>query len=170
LSGIAYRTCLPLGWRTGTVDEAQLAYSNIALLRALAIVESATPEREHEADSHLAKSMERLETKLDIVMSMLSRLSLQHVDIPPPVEVTLTSDTVEWSCGENAPRSGDTILISLYLSPKLPEALQLPAHVMTSTAGTCTAEITCKDAEFEEWLTRTLFRYHRRGLQARHHE
>jgi hypothetical protein len=171
-SGIAYRANLPLGWRAETPDAARQAaclHANVALLRALAIIESAPSERDHEPDSPLARSMDRLEAKLDIAMSLLSRLAMQRVDMPPQVPVTLTSAAVEWSGEQGLPDSGDEVLITLYLSEKLPEPLQLNARVVYSAEGRCVAEILCRDPEFEEWLTRTLFRYHRRSLQARHH-
>ena len=49
-------------------------------------------------------------------------------------------------------------------------ALQLHARIISSAGGRCVAALLDEDPEFEEWMTRTLFRYHRRGLQARHQE
>ena len=145
-------------------------YSNISLLRGLATLEAAPMERDHEADTHLTKAIERLESKLDIALTMLAHVTMRNVEMPAPKLVSLGARTVEWLSDLPLPASGDHILISLYLSPRLPEPLQLHARIISSTGSRCVAALMDEDPEFEEWMTRTLFRYHRRGLQARHQE
>lgn len=170
--GITYQANLPLSWRNESLPSpATLAawrYSNVSLLRALATLEATVSDRDHEADSHLAKSIERLETKLDIALNMLAHLAMQHIEIPTPLPVTLGARSIEWLSNASLPACGDHVVISLYLSPRLPEPLLLFAQVIVSSEGRCVAEILDEDAEFDEWMARTLFRYHRRGLQARH--
>lgn len=170
-SGIRYQASLPLSWHSEPVpSNATLAsrrYANIALLRGLATLESSTLEHEHEPDSHMAKTLERLESKLDIALSMLARVTMQNVQLPPPMAVTLSARAVEWVSDQALPAVAEHVLISLYLSPHLPEPLQLHARVVHASQGRCVALLQDEDEEFDEWMTRTLFRYHRRGLQAR---
>lgn len=170
--GITYQASLPLHWRSEPAPSmsmlASWRHTNIALLRGLASLETAAVDHDHEADSHLAKSMERLESKLDIALNMLAHLTMRHLDMPAPLPVTLGARSVEWLSDLPLPADGERVLISLYLSPRLPEPLQLHARIIFSAAGRCVATLLDEDPEFDEWMTRTLFRYHRRGLQARH--
>lgn len=173
-SGITYQASLPLNWRSepapSTSMLASWRYSNIALLRGLATLEAAAADRDHEADSHLAKAMEHLESKLDIILNMLAHLTMRNVDMPAPRPVTLGARSVEWLSDLPLPAGGEHVLVSLYLSPRLPEPLQLYARIIFSGEGRCMAALLDEDPEFDEWMARTLFRYHRRGLQARHQE
>jgi predicted transcriptional regulator len=171
-SGIAYQASLPLCWReldAPTVSELLAwRYANIALLRGLATLEVASSDLDHEADTPQAKALERLESKLDIALSMLARVTTRDISMPPPQAITLRAERIEWASDQPLPAEGREIAISLYLSPRLPEPLQLHARVVDATPHRCIATLLDDEPEFEEWMTRTLFRYHRRGLQARH--
>ena len=89
------------------------------------------------------------------------------MQLPAPVPVTLAARNVEWLSDLPLPAMQEKVLVSLYLSPRLPEPLQLHALIVSSNSGRCIAQFLDEDEEFDEWMTRTLFRYHRRGLQAR---
>jgi hypothetical protein len=172
--GITYQASLPLSWRKEPAPSVSMLtawrYSNISLLRGLATLEAAPMDRDHEADTHLAKALERLENKLDIALTMLAHVTMRNIEMPAPQPVSLGARNVGWLSDQSLPASGDHVLISLYLSPRLPEPLQLHARIISSAGGRCVAALMDEDPEFEEWMTRTLFRYHRRGLQARHQE
>lgn len=170
-SGITYQANLPLRWQyqaaPADAELAQARHANIALLHALATLES-VPDKDHDADPAVAKAVDRLEAKLDIALGLLSRLVTQQMEIPASIPVTLGAHLVEWRAATDLPDLDATILLSLHLSPKLPESLQLYARVTISQTGWCAAEFLDRDEELEDWITRTLFRYHRRALQARH--
>lgn len=170
--GITYQASLPLSWRHEPAPSTSMLtawrYSNISLLRGLATLEAASVDREHETDTHLAKALERLESKLDIALNMLAHVAMRNTEMPTPVPVTLGARSVEWLSDRPLPAAHEHVLVSLYLSPRLPEPLQLHAQVIFSADGRCVAALLDEDPEFDEWMARTLFRYHRRGLQARH--
>jgi hypothetical protein len=169
--GITYQASLPLSWRVEPAPSLAMLtswrYSNISLLRGLATLEYAALDREHDGDTPLNKALDRLESKLDIALTMLARVTMQNVQVPAPVAVTLSARSVEWLSDQPLPATQEKVLVSLYLSPRLPEPLQLHARVVTTSSGRCVAQFLDEDEEFDEWMTRTLFRYHRRGLQAR---
>ena len=173
-SGITYQASLPLHWHAEPAPSpAMLAswrYSNISLLHGLATLESASLDREHDGDTPLNKALDRLESKLDIALSMLARVTMQNVQLPAPVPVTLAARNLEWLSDQSLPVMQEKVLISLYLSPRLPEPLQLHVLIVSANSGRCIAQFLDEDEEFDEWMTRTLFRYHRRGLQARRGE
>ncbi len=172
-SGITYQANLPLRWRyEGTPSDTTLAQArqaNIALLHALATLESVA-DKDHDIDPAVSKAIDRLEAKLDIVLSLLSRLVSQQMELPAAIPVTLGVYQIEWRGAPELPTQDSIIRLGLHLSPKLPEPLQLYARVMTSQTNLCSAEFLDRDQELEEWITRTLFRYHRRAVQARHHD
>ena len=170
-SGITYLADLPLRWQYEAMpSESALAlarHANMTLLHALSTLES-TAEKDHDADPAVAKAVDRLEAKLDIALSLLTRLVAQQLELPASSPVTLGVHQIEWRGVSDLPAVDALIKLNLYLSPRLPEPLQLYSRVASSQAGLCTAEYLDKDEELEEWITRTLFRYHRRALQARH--
>lgn len=178
---ISFQTSLPLAWEIPVAPDAATQalwrQDNLALLRALATLESVVTDKERESEQALGKALERMEAKVDIMLSLLARLASRESGLPAPSPLTLAAHRVEWSCpAASLPPTDRQILLKLYLSPKLPEPLRLWVRVATqavtpgSAACFCVAEFLDEDPEFEEWMTRTLFRYHRRTLQARHHE
>lgn len=168
--GITYQTQLPLSWQIAAPDAGMLAMvrrSNLELLHALATLETVS-DSDHDINPAIAKAIDRLESKLDIAIGMISRMIAQHSDIPAQVPVSLGVEKIEWYSNNPLPSPGTPIRLELHLSPRLPEPLQLYAHVIHAPTGMCAAEFIDRDEELEEWMTRTLFRYHRRELQARH--
>jgi len=137
------------------------------MLHALALMES-LPEKDTDADPAIAKAIQRLEAKLDIVLSQLSRLAAQDASRLSHTRVSLGATHLTWETHSEVPPPGTSIKLTLNLSPMLYEGIQLYARVTESSATTCRAEFVDQDEEFVEWMTRTLFRYHRRELQARH--
>lgn len=170
-SGITYQADLPLHWQYEAAPSgAALAlarHANMALLHALTTLESAA-DKDHDADPAVTKAVDRLEAKLDIALGLLSKLVAQQMELPASIPVTLGVHQIEWRGASDLPVVNSIIMLNLHLSPKLPEPLHLYARVMTSQTALCAAEFLDRDEELEEWITRTLFRYHRRTLQARH--
>jgi len=174
-SGVCLEARLPLGW---TVEQESSAatldlrrHGNIALLRALAAIESAAPEREHDLPEVMQKSLDHLESKLDLVLLLVAGLARTGADMPPEKQVTLFSDRIVWvETVGSAPIEGQRLLTSLYLNPRLPQPLQLLVVVtgidIQSGYAHVSAQFDRLDEELGEWLTRTLFRHHRRALHA----
>lgn len=175
-SGVSIESTMPFGWEVEhsltPAGQESRRHTNIALLRALAALESLGAEYEHDKQEGMQKALDRVESKLDLVMLMVAGLMRAGANLPHEKAVTLHSDHVVWrEHAENAPLPNQRLLLSLYLSPRLPQPLQLSATVSVvetlSGVVTISARFDKQDAESEEWLTRTIFRYHRRALQAR---
>ncbi|MFM9913527.1 MAG: PilZ domain-containing protein [Methylophilaceae bacterium] len=171
--GIALEAVLPLSWAMRQImSQANIEVqrqSNISLLRSLASIEAMAPERELE-DEATQKALERMESKLDIVMLLLAKLAGASGLLPTEKPIALKVDSLTWLEHENAPTVGQSVLVSVYLNPRLPQPLLLSAQVrdlQTKHDGTH-VEVTLEDTgdELQEWLTRTIFRYHRRQVQA----
>lgn len=176
---ITYQAELPISWqKIAPPSLSTLALwrqSNLDLLRGLATLEALVPaENEHEASPVAAKALERVEAKLDIMLGMLARLVTEKTELPPILPVELGASSLAWHAPDrSALELGQEILIQLFLSPRLPEPLKLWVRITSAQFEAeetgYTAELLDTDTELDEWLTRTLFRYHRRALQARHH-
>lgn len=174
--GISFEATLPLEW--ATLPSLTLANSelqrqgNVALLRALSAIETVVPEHELHAEAS-QKALERIEAKLDIVFLLVARLAGAAALLPPEKKIILSAEQVIWQESGNLPAIGQTVQVSLTLNPRLPQPLLLPVSIKELRENESGAEVVatlqaCGD-ELKEWLTRTIFRYHRRALQARKH-
>lgn len=172
--GISLEAVLPLSWvarqATSQANAEMQRQSNISLLRALASIEAMAPERELE-DEATQKALERMESKLDIVILLLAKMAGASGLLPSEKLLALRMDSMSWLEHEHVPMMGESVLISVYLNPRLPQPLLLSAQVcdlQNKDHGT-QIEVTLEDTgeELQEWLTRTIFRYHRRQVQAR---
>jgi hypothetical protein len=174
--GVSYRATLPIGWRSlagePTQEEVQVwMYGNVTLLHALATIETHPSEKETEVSAATAKILERLESKVDLALNLVARLLAQSTVLPATCPAILTAETLEWRSVE-APAQHAFLVISAYLSPKLPLPLMLPARVEalgTEPGGSRVfARFTHLDEDTLEWLSRTIFRYHRRAIHTQH--
>lgn len=175
LHGVFYAAELPLSWTAldylQEPQAEQWQHDSVALLRALAVFEAPVAETDRDVSSAAGKSMERLEAKLDMALNLMMQLVRQQVELPAPHSVILRAHSMEW-VGETVPETNQSILVSLYLSPKLPQPLCIPATVValdkTNTSTRVQAKFTHLNQEMEDWLERTLFRFHRRSIQQSH--
>ena len=174
--GVSYFTVVPLSWHLVTnpaADEiAVWMYGNVTLLQALSAIETMQPEKEGDMGSGSGKVLERLEFKVDLALSLLSKLLAKNTALPDSYRAFLSAEGMEWISKEAA-EPGDEILISAYISPKLPQPLILPARieaVQREENGTrIHAIFTHLNEETQDWLSRTVFMYHRRAIQNLHH-
>lgn len=174
--GVSLQASFPLSW-TPRPQAASAAldlqrHGNLALLRALAVIESAGPEREHDLPDGVQKSLEHLESKLDLVLLLVAELIHARATLPPEKKLALYSDRIEWEeSGSMLPTVGEDVLVDIYPSLRLPQPLQFAAVVTSVDTGSGRTLVSARfesiDEELGEWLTRTIFRYHRRALQAR---
>ncbi len=173
--GVAYTAELPLRWAPlHSVQPAQAEqwlHEAAALLRALAVIETPLSDSDRDLSSPHGKAMERLEAKLDLALSLMMQLAHEQAELPAPHAAILRAGSLEWT-GEPIPEPGTLIVIFLHISPKLPHALTLPAQVSTvdprEGGVRIRAHFTHLNQEVEEWLERTVFRFHRRAIQQQH--
>ncbi|BCB27270.1 hypothetical protein SKTS_21560 [Sulfurimicrobium lacus] len=175
-NGIFYAAELPLSWtplgRLQPLQNEQWQHAGAALLRALAVLETPVAEVERDTASASGKAMERLEAKLDLALSLMTQLARQQAELPPLHHVFLRAKSLEWFA-ESVPAVQQMVLVSLHISPKLPQALMLPATVTgveleANGISRVKANFADLSEDMEEWLERTLFRFHRRSIQQSH--
>lgn len=171
--GIEHHAYLPLAWQdTNALPPQQIAdwmRDNVIALQAIDAVESHTSQA-HDRESERAASGDhntlRLEAKVDLLLQWIGKLLLAQQPLPPATEFILGPEVVAWKC-PIVLKAGSQGVLSLYLAPKVPTPLMLPVEVISCIDGQARAKLLHLTADAQDWLDRTLFRYHRRALQAR---
>lgn len=174
--GVSYFTIIPLSWRPeaepSADDIAIWMHGDVTLLRALSTIEAMQPERDADMGGSVGKVLERLEFKIDLTLSLVAKLLAENAVLPSTRPAFVSAEGMEW-IGKEAASEGDDIVISAYISPKLPQPLLLPAKikaVQQEPGGTrIYATFTHLNEEAQDWLSRTVFRYHRRAIKPQHH-
>ncbi|HEY9102092.1 PilZ domain-containing protein [Chitinimonas sp.] len=159
----------PLAWQAsaGTTNT-----DGVLLLRVLALQEAAPPHLDEE-DGPDALRWQAMEARLDLTLQLLGQLLARGEPAPPARTLELSGEGARWQ--STAPQAvGSEGLLALYLSPSIPQALQLPARVTQCqeiAAGQWQIEVSFqhRDAELQDWLEKTIFRRHRREVYERKH-
>ncbi len=173
--GVFYHSNLPLQWRDEPLPTAwalqQQMRTNTVLLHALAAMETPLTEQEVDVSATMAKILDRLEAKLDLAVSLFSQLIASQTPLPAAHPATLSAEAIEWTAPDG-PAANRDIALSLFIDPRLPQPLQLPARVITCVnqpEGVRTfAKFSRLTDEVQDWLEWTVFRYHRRYIQSLH--
>ncbi|WP_137938053.1 PilZ domain-containing protein [Chitinivorax sp. B] len=159
---------LPDGW-IALVDGWMQA--NQALLAGLAAMEAGGSEQEHEFDA--ARQPDRIEAKLNLALHLLAQLMASQCQQTRPQAVTLHADMLIWHV-DTPLATNNNVLLSLLINSRIPEPLRLPAKIIgceqiSSNSWRISAHFEHVTQSVTDWLERTIFRYHRRQIQARFH-
>ena len=168
---LVYEANLALTWRPYAEDRdpdlEALNLGNEQTLRLLAAVEEFYPEagEDHSPNHELA----RLETKLNLVLELLSELLASQHPQPPGRQVRLNAHAVSWQLlGEAAPDPGQRLLVEAYLSPEVPRPLRLLGRVLDDTGEASPALVTAAleppSEQVIDLLEKFIFRHHRRAI------
>ncbi len=173
--GLSYEDRLPVIWRPGAEpDNAQILRLGTATQRALHAIEAIEhhPQDPRDDEHPMAAEVQRLESKVDLVMELAGRLLLRDLDLPPPSPVVIHTGGIEWHAGGGAPAPGTFGEVEVYLHPQMPLALHLPARALESagdrSAGWVRLAFVGSAPSLEESLEKLVFRHHRREVAARH--
>jgi hypothetical protein len=134
--GLALHDFLPLAWEPSTLsDAAELEHYNqetARALQALALFEEAPKELSNDA---MPKGQEllHLEAKIDVLLSLVTRLVSHQQGLPKRHNTVLRADTLEWTGpGAEQARTGDSGVIVLYPNPMLPMPFRLAGRVVST--------------------------------------
>ena len=170
--GLALHDFLPLAWEPSPLsDPAELEHYNqetARALQALALFEEAPKEISTDA---VPKGQEllHLEAKVDVLLSLVTRLVSHQQGLPKRHNTVLRADTLEWTgpSAEQA-RTGDTGVIIIYPTPMLPMPFRLAGRVVSTVER---AGIKWRLTRFENLsplvsvgLEKLVFRRHRRQV------
>ena len=134
--GLALHDFLPLVWEPSPLSDAtELEHYNqetARALQALSLFEEAP--KELSADATLkGQELLHLEAKVDVLLSLITRLVSHQQGLPKRHNTVLRADTLEWAgpCAEQA-KTGDNGVIVLYPNPLLPMPFRLAGRVVST--------------------------------------
>ena len=169
-TGLVYEDLLPLRWSLADTRApealAHLQETNEEFMHVLATVEDYVGELPEE-HAPLAQHLTRMEAKLTLLLDMVAQIVAGQQRLPEPVPVRLGSRGMQWRT-QAAPAQGDDICIELFLAPRFPRPLILPARVTAVETVDGDRQVTVSFRELgdpvSEWLEKTIFRHHRRSV------
>jgi hypothetical protein len=134
--GLALHDYLPLAWEpSDLINPADLEHYNQETARALqavALFEEAPKEISTDAQ-HQGQELLHLEVKVDVLLSLVSRLVNQQHGLPKFHHTVLRANTLEWAgTAVDQARTGDTGIIVLYPNPLLPLPFRLAGRIAGS--------------------------------------
>ncbi|MFC4161563.1 PilZ domain-containing protein [Chitinimonas lacunae] len=162
---LAIHQPLPLSWLPSATPT--LAGDAITLLRALAIIDQLPVRHDDEQDERWRE----LEARVDLCLLMLGRLLARDGAAPESTTTALSGSQVSWLSAD-PPAPGSVGVLALYLSQALPLPLYLDARVTEVAAVVegrwqVEAQFLIEAEELQDWLDKTVFRYHRREISQR---
>jgi hypothetical protein len=170
--GVSLYERLSLQWTPAELgDAAELDHANheaARALQALAVFEEMPRESAVDA-THANQDILHLQTKVDVLLSLVGRLLATQTGAPAPHSIVLRAAGCEWSGPAAANlKPGDSGYISIYAHPTLPLALRLPARIV-STAERAGARWVITRFEHlvpavSSGLAKLVFRRHRRQI------
>jgi hypothetical protein len=135
---LAYEDLLPVQWQPLPRPLERFALigleeSNALLLQACIAVEEHPVRETSEQLEPRAAELARMEFKLNLVLQLLSKLVAQ-APMPAPTEIQFNALGASWLSLEPPPATGALGLLRVQLRSSLPQPLELPAEV-SSTSG-----------------------------------
>lgn len=163
---VSFSATLPLAW---SPHPPASGIDSGLLLSVLAILDVLPSADERQADSPRLAAME---AKLDLCLALLAQAAHRQGQTLQATAVSLSGQSAEWQQAE-APVSGAGWL-SVVLSPQLPLPLDLPGQLqcqpLAQSGGAagwrCQVRFAALAEPVQEWLDKTVFRYHRRAISA----
>ncbi len=173
--GLSYEDRVPVIWRPGPEpDEAQVLRLGTATQRALHAIEAIEhhPQDTRDDEHPMAAEVQRLESKVDLVMELAGRLLMRELDLPAPSRVVIHTGGIEWNAGGGAPAPGTFGEVEVFLHPQMPLALHLPARALEAASDRGAEWVRLafvgSAPSLEDALEKLVFRHHRREVAARH--
>jgi hypothetical protein len=168
--GLIFEEALPVTWAPGPpADRLVLGRLNADNHQLLGAEASLDEVRVHEAlkdeSPALLQELQRLEYKVNILLRLTAELAMRNSGLPAPARVRISSLGAEWF-GESTPAAGEAGMLSLYISPALPQPLRISciAESEREDQGARVAQlrfIGLSDSVID-MLEKLIFRHHRR--------
>ncbi len=171
--GLVYEDLLPLSWaaRSEESNYTRVAEHNEHVLRCANLLGEQIREKTDE-ESEAESALMRLDSKVNLLLELVSKLNQRTNMIPNATDVRLGAAGVEWKCQGMPPQIGSNIWIELYLDNRIPEAMKIPATVLTlyeeGQGSTVSARFEGLGDIVRDQMEKMIFRHHRRRVaQAR---
>ncbi|MGA2187129.1 MAG: PilZ domain-containing protein [Steroidobacteraceae bacterium] len=169
--GLIFEDALPFAWEPGLAEGesnlARLNADNHQLLTADSTLDEVrVPDALKDESAALVHELQRLDYKLNILLRLAADLAMRRHGLPEARTVRFSSSGFEWM-GEDAPETGSTGVLMLYVNPSLPQPLKLPAIVVGTSHNdmrTARLQFTGLSESVVELIEKMIFRHHRRRV------
>ncbi|HUO95035.1 MAG TPA: PilZ domain-containing protein [Steroidobacteraceae bacterium] len=170
--GLGYTDALPLGFeRLAELPDAAalggIALENHQVLVADASLDEQRPHSEKKSDEEpeLAEDLQRLESKVNVLIQLVARLLNRATTLPPVRSIRLHASGLEWRIDDEEVQPG-TGVVELHVSRHFPQPLRLPGRIegVASDDGGRWVGFRFEGLtpSVTELLERMIFRHHRR--------
>jgi len=165
---ISYEARLPLEWQylQNPPDAKQIALSqenNLECLKqAILLDELANVSIDDNAIE--SSDVSRTEKKLDLLLSLVSVLIEKQKTSDLITPIKLTSDTIEWECGEVT--ASGLLALQVFIHSGSLTPMQLYCEPVKILGNTCTAKLLYMNDNVQELLEKYIFLTHRRKVAA----
>lgn len=175
-AGLVMEAVMPLAWQSetgvrnekwGLTPNSGFSEKNERLLRVALLSDEHQPERVDEEAGHPGELL-RIESKLDLVLELLSELLATSGAALHTRSVHLTARGLEWVEPGPVPAADSMVIVSLLPDPGLPRPLSFSARVLQVSPEAQGSRVR---VQFEvagdaatELLERLIFRHHRRQV------
>ncbi len=141
---------------------------NEEVLRAIAALDEHHGEGGEEDALHHGQDLARIESKLDLLLDMVSHMLAEQLSLPPAVPVRLSAVGIQWYQAGQLPPQGRRVLLDLYLHRKFLKPLVMPGQVVQVQTQDGGGQVTVVFEDMPEtvrnWLEKLIFRQHRRSI------
>lgn len=166
--GVVYEDRLPLAatvlsgpWEAS--QRLRLEQGNVDLLKTLVALEEGSSEP-GSSDEDKDPDVQRVEFKVNLLLDLVGRLYLDHLNLPPLTPMRLSGEALEW-LEEPAPTPGAWLQVQLYISQRFPQPLILLGRSVAAAPGSrypCRIALEGLSQPLQDALERFIFRHHRR--------
>ncbi len=169
---LVYAAFMPLSWSVREEGDHESYYIRAAehnehILRCTNLL-AEQPRDKVEEEGESDSALMRLEAKVNLLLEMVSKLDQRINQIPDRSEIKLASAGIEWICGDSPPAIGSSIWIKLHIDHRIPEAMNIPARVITVREEPGGAAVGARYESIgevvQEQMEKMIFRHHRRMI------
>jgi len=172
LKNISFEDNLPITWEllTDLPSEGELHRAqrdNEALLHSL-LLRDEIPQDIEDADvlsGH--EPFKRLETRLDLLLSLVTEMMTASGKLPPSHAINLSAGgfCVQTQTGDAVDFTDNALLqVRLYLDPQFPRPLNLCVQLVDVQLGNFTVRFCPLEGRLQDLLDKYIFRQHRRAV------
>ncbi len=170
--GLGYPDALPLGFERLSALPTGAALAGLNLENQQALVadasldeQRAATDKKGEEDQALAEDLQRVESKLNLLIQLVARLLSREGHMPPVRSLRIHANGLEWRVDDEEVQPGVGI-VTLHVSRQFPQPILLPGRVLgmreDGEGRWVTFEFEGLTPAVVDLMERLVFRHHRR--------
>lgn len=171
LSGITFRDNIPVDWKviTDSPGDGELHHQNRAneeLLQNLLLRDEASQDPDIAEETVAHEHLKRLETKVDLMLNMLTEIMASKEGQPQPHDVLIGTQglCVFNPDSANLLKVNALLKIRLYIDSQFPRPLHIYGRIIELQADKFTVDYCLHEPRFQDLLDKLVFCRHRRAI------